>query len=84
MDEAAAGERDQISLLLEPHGQRERPFPRPPDLEHRLAGEDDAAVDEADDERRELGRRSPPPSPRRGARGLLATRPAWTSMWPWA
>ena len=57
MDEAAAREGDQVSLLLDPPSQLERPFARPSDLEPRLAGEDDAAVDEADDERRELGRR---------------------------
>ena len=57
MDEAAAREGHQISLLLDPPSQLERPFARPSDLEPRLAGQDDAAVDEADDERRELGRR---------------------------
>ena len=57
MDEAAAREGHEVSLLLDPPGQLERPLARPSDLEPRLAGEDDAAVDEADDERRELGRR---------------------------
>ena len=57
MDEAAAGEGDELGLLLRPPRQRQRPLARPTDLEDLLAGEDDAAVDDADDERRELSRR---------------------------
>ena len=84
MDEAATREGDQVSLLRDPPGQLERPFARPSDLEALLAGEDDAAVDDADDERRDscavvtatiASSRSARPS---------GTRPARTSMWPWA
>ena len=56
MDEAAAREGDEIRLPRCPRGQRSRPLPRATYLEHRLAGEDDAAVDETFDERRHLSR----------------------------
>ena len=56
MDEAAAREGDEIRLPRCPGGQRSRLLPRPTDLEHRLTGKDDAAVDETFDERRHLSR----------------------------
>ena len=83
MDEAAAGERDDLRLPLAPVRERRRPLAGPPDLVHLLAGEDDAAVDEP-------GRRSA-----RAPRAVTATiassssarpsrtRPSLTSMWPW-
>ncbi len=57
MDEAAAGESDEIALLLDPFRQGERPLPRASHLEDLLAREDDSAVDDADDERGQLSRR---------------------------
>ena len=57
MDETAAGESDEIALLLRPLRQRERPLAGPSDLEDFLAGEDHTAVDDADDERGQLRRR---------------------------
>ena len=57
MDEAAPVKATRSRCCCDPPSQLERPFACPSDLEARLAGEDDAAVDDADDERRELGRR---------------------------
>ena len=54
MNAAPAGEGDEVGLLVGPLCQRERPLPCPPDLEDLLAGEDHAAVDDPDDEGREV------------------------------
>src|SRR5918996_1191670 len=52
--EAAAGEGDEIRLLLAPAGQDRGPLLRPADLVRLLAGEDHAAVDDARRDRRHL------------------------------
>ncbi len=54
MDEAAAGERDDVRLPLAPLGQRRRPLLRAASLEHLLAGENDAAVDDSRRHRRQV------------------------------
>ena len=56
MDEAAAREGDEIRLPHCPRGQRSRPLPRATHLEHPLAGENDAAIDETFDKGRHLSR----------------------------
>ena len=57
MDPAAAGERDEVGLLVRPGAQGQRPLTRPADLEDLLTGEDHAAVDDSEHERREVARR---------------------------
>ena len=57
MDEAAPGEGDHVRLLPAPAVERQRPLTRAAKLEDLLAREDDGAVDEAGDDRRQvLGR----------------------------
>ena len=57
MHEAAPGERNELGLLLLPLGQGLRPLARASDLEGVRTRQDDAAVDDADDERPKLLRR---------------------------
>ena len=59
MDEAAAGERQQVGLLLPPAAQRGRPLTRPAHIVDLLAKHDHAAVDDPGGDRRELARRRP-------------------------
>ncbi len=54
MDEAAAGEGDNVRLTLAPLRQRRRPLPRPAGLVDLLAGENDAAVDDPGRHRRQV------------------------------
>ena len=57
MDEAAPREGDHVRLLSAPTVERQRPLTRAAELEDLLAREDDGAVGEAADDRREvLGR----------------------------
>ena len=83
MHEAAARERDEVRLLLAPARQRRRPLARAPHLVHLLAGEDDAAVDDAGRDRGELARRHGTMASSSSARPSC-TRPALISMWPCA
>jgi hypothetical protein len=53
VDLAAAGEGDEVRLLLAPPRQGRRPLPRPAQLQDLLAGEDHPAVDDPGDDRRE-------------------------------
>ena len=57
MDEAAAGERDEVLLLLAPARERDRPLLRAAQLVDLLAALDDGAVDEAGRDRRQLAGR---------------------------
>ena len=57
MDEAASGEGDEIALLVDPLCQRKGPLACASDLKDLLAGEDHAAVDDADDEWGQIRRR---------------------------
>lgn len=54
VNKALAAKRHQIRLLIAPLAQRRRPFVRPAQVEHLLAGHDDCAVDLPRDERRDL------------------------------
>ena len=54
MHETAAGERNHLRLQRPPVRERSRPLAGAPHLVHLLAREDDAAVDDPDDDRREL------------------------------
>lgn len=57
MHEAAAGERDEVGLLLAPACQDGRPLLRATQLVNLLARQDHAAVDDSRHDRRELPRR---------------------------
>ena len=54
MDEAGAGEGDELRLRLAPGGERCRPLARPVDRIDPLAAGDDGAIDDAGDHRRQL------------------------------
>src|SRR5207244_8476051 len=57
--QATPSERDEVGLPVAPPCQRLRPFLRPTELVHLFAGEDDAAVHDPADDRRDLPRRDP-------------------------
>ena len=68
MDEAAAGERDQVRLALAPARERGGPLLRAAHVVGRLAGEDHAAVDDPRARSARARPRSPRPWPRPAAR----------------
>ncbi len=54
--QALTSERDQLGLRVTPVAERRRPFRRPAKVEDLLAGLDDGAVDDPDDDRGQLAR----------------------------